>query len=366
MILPPGQTFFLPGPVAVHPDVLAAMQQPMVSHRTPEMSSRLAAMQPTLRMIFRTERPVLVATSSATGLMEAVVTSAVRRKMLCVTGGFFGERFARIAELCGREVVRVAGPPDAGLDPAVLIAALRAAPDVEAVSLVHSETGSGVLAPLAELAAAVRAHSDALVLADAVTSVGALPVETDAWGLDFVFTGSQKALGLPPGLAFGVASDRLLRRAAAVPARGWYFDLVNLHRMAEQDLFPQTPALPIVYALEFQLGRIAREGLEPRWRRHATMRSAVDAWAETQPDARIVAAPGARSCTVTALAMPDGVEAGALAREMAARSWTLTDGLPPFESRHLRIGHMGDMAPEHLIPMLDVLGDVLRGAHARR
>lgn len=355
----PGRVF-LPGPVAVDPEVLAAMLAPMASHRTPGMSARLAAMQPMLRALFRTDRPVLQVTASATGLMEASVQSAVRGPLLVVVGGLFGERWAMIAEQAGREVVRLPVPYERPVTPEELRAALRARPDVEAVALVHSETGTGVLAPLAELVATVRAESGALVLVDAVTSLGGSPVETAALDLDFCFTGSQKAMGLPPGLAFGVASDRLLSRARTFAARGFYLDLVTLHQCAERDVFPQTPALPIVHALEFQLRRLAVEGVEGRWRRHRLMRERIDRWS-AETGWPLVAIEGARSWTVSAIAMPPGRSSRHVVAAMAERGYVLVDGLPPYEERHLRIGHMGDLSVDDLEPMLGTLDEVLSG-----
>lgn len=351
---------FLPGPVAVHPDVMQAMLRPMESHRSAAMSARLAAMQPTLKAIFRTTRPVIVATASATGLKEMAMRSAVTETVLVPVGGLFAERFAVIAERCGKRVVRLPVPPETPVLPDALAAALLEHPEVDSVALVHSETGTGVLAPLQVLAGVVRTlRPEVMLIVDGVTSVGGSPVETDAWGLDLVLTGSQKALGLPPGLALAVASERCVARARTLPNRGWYLDLQTLQRAADGDTFPQTPALPLINALEFQLGRIAAEGIEARWARHAALCARMDAWADTT-GWPILAPRGARSWTVTAISLPLTLPAARVVDAMAARGFTITDGLPPASTACVRVGHMGDLQPDHLTDVLAALDAVLR------
>jgi len=356
----PFARFFLPGPIAVHPEVMRAMLRPMESHRSHAMSVRLRAMQPMLRRIFCTARPVIISTAAATGLKEMAMRCLVQERVLVVVGGLFGERFAAIAERCGKQVVKVSVPYDRPITPAELRAALLEHPDVDTVALVHSETGTGVLAPLEALAQVVRAVApEAMLVVDGVTSIGAMPVETDCWGLDFVLTGSQKGLGLPPGLSFAVASERAVARARSVPARGWYFDLVLSQRNAESDTFPQTPAMPLINALEVQLERIRIETVEQRWLRHASLRACVDAWSLANGWA-LMPALGHRTWTVSAVQLPASLPAARVVEAMAARGWTITDGLPPTTDRVVRIGHMGDVTRAHLVGVLDALDAVLR------
>ncbi|MDX2192248.1 MAG: aminotransferase class V-fold PLP-dependent enzyme [Gemmatimonadales bacterium] len=348
---------FLPGPVAVHPEVLAAMARPMISHRSPEMHHIMRRLQDRLRPLFRTTRPVLLGTCSATGYMELAARSA-GAKLLAVDGGYFGWRFGAVAESCGVEVVRLMVPPGEVVTPDLLQDALDAHfPD--AVSFVHSETATGALCDLGALARTVREHSDALVLVDAVTSVGGSAVETDAWGLDFVFTGSQKALGLPPGLALGVASERLVARARALPARGWYLDVVKHLEAAERHEPTQTPALPLVYALDHQLDRIARlGGVEGRWAHHRALQAVLYRWVNENPGWSFLAPSGARSMTVSALRPPRGLPTREVLRLMAARGYTLTGGLGELADAVVRVGHMGDITPVELSMMLSALAEL--------
>ena len=357
--------FFLPGPTEVHPDVVAAMDHPVMSHRSPAMEALLGGMQEPLKALFRTAEPVLLATSSATGFMEAAVRCGVRERVLVVDGGYFGDRFARVAMACGKEVVRVSVHPGETLEPEYLEPFLDG-PDVDAVTLVHSETSTGALAPLGELARVIRARSDALILVDAVTSLGASPVETDAWGVDFIFTGSQKALAVPPGIALAVASARMRERARQVAARGWYLDVL-LHDVASRRNQPtQTPAMPQFFALNRQLERIAEEGgIEARLRRHHEMLLAVERWQVDQPHVRFFAREGRRSWAVSALEVTGRIPATELAKSLRERGWTIGTGLDDMAPRLLRIGHMGDLDVTHVETMLAELSDVLARAEGR-
>jgi aspartate aminotransferase-like enzyme len=350
---------FLPGPVEVRREVLEAMLRPMLPPWSDEGAALLAGLQAPLRRLFRTERPVLLTASTSTGLCEAAIRNAVAGRLLVLSGGFFGERFARVAEGCGREVVQVQAPAGGTVEPEELARALDEAP-VDAVALVHSETSTGALCDLAALARVVRARSDALILVDAVTSVGALPVETDAWGLDFVFTGTQKALAAPPGLALGVASARFLERAARVSARGWYFDLLKYDQVARTSSPMQTPALSLLYALECQLARIEEAGgVEARWARHRKLFGIMEQWVAARAGVEFLAPEGQRSWSVSALTLPPGVSVPDTLRRMRQRGWLLTGGLDGLADRVVRVGHMGDVEAPALSAMLDELASVV-------
>ncbi len=361
--------FFLPGPTEVRAEVLEAQARPMVAHRGAGFQALMREVQEGLREVFRTRRPVFVSTSSATGLMEAAIRNSGVGWVLALVNGTFSERFAVIGEACGRAVDRIEVPPGEGHDPDAVRAALRER-RYEAVTVVHSETSTGALNRVAEIATAVREESDALVLVDSVSGVGGAELHTDAWGLDFVLTGSQKALALPPGLAFGVASDRLMERAAGTPGRGVYFDLLAHASDLETLQTPNTPALTLLYALQAQLPGIRAEGMEARWARHAGMARLMWRWVEetaraTGVELRVLAAEGFRSPTVTAVAVPSGVDPGTIVKAMAARGWVIGGGHGKVKNTTFRIGHMGDHTEEDLEGVLGELGEVVRSLPPR-
>ena len=337
--------FFLPGPTEVHPDVLAAMVRPMIPHRGTDMVQLLTGLETPLRELFRTSRRVVIGTCAATAFMEMAVRCGVRHRVLSLVGGAFGERFAAIAGACGLDVVRLDVNPGETVEPGMLRDALRRT-EVDAVTLVHSETSTGALAPLAELAAVVRQFDDVLLLVDAVTSLAGSPVETDALGLDFVFTGSQKALALPPGLALGVASERMLARARKLPGRGAYLDVVAYDEAFAARQPTNTPALTLFYALAAQCARITQQdGVAARWDRHDAMRRTVEDWVNGEGGRigfRYLPCPGRRSWTVSCLRMPDGMPARPLVQGLRADGWVIGSGYGPLKDSTIRIGHMGD------------------------
>jgi aspartate aminotransferase-like enzyme len=231
------------------------------------------------------------------------------------------------------------------------------------VTLAHSETSTGVLQDLEAIAGVVGGHEGVLLLVDSVTGVAATEVRTDDWGLDFVLTGSQKALALPPGLSFAVASPAMLDRSAQATHKGQYFDLVALVKSLENFQTPSTPAISLLYALEVQLERIGAEGIEQRWARHAAMREATVGWVErtraTGVDVDVYAPAGHRSPTVTCITLPEGFSGPNVVAAMRERGWVIGGGYARLKETTVRIGHMGDHQLDDLGRLLDDLGEVL-------
>ena len=354
--------FFLPGPTEVHPDVLASLTKPMIPHRGRSMTDLLSGMSGPLQELFRTEGRPVVGTCAATAFMEMAVRSGVRHRVLSLVSGAFGRRFAALAQACGRDVITLEVPLGGTVEPDMLHDALKRS-DVDAVTLVHSETSTGALAPLAELAEVVHQFDDVMLLVDAVTSLAGSPVETDAWKLDFVLTGSQKALALPPGLALAAHSERILERAKTVPERGGYLDLVAFADAAEVNQPTNTPAISLLYALDVQLKRIgAAGGVEARWERHREMRETVERWVDEPGQTLGVSYlpdRDRRSWTVSCLRVPDGKKGRDIQHALADRDWTIASGYGELKQSTIRIGHMGDHSIPELVELLAALGEVL-------
>lgn len=355
--------FFLPGPTEVRPEIAAAQLRPMIGHRGPQMEALLARIQPSLKDVFRTQRPVYIATSSATGMMEGAIRNGVRRRVLSLVNGAFSERFFHIALACGCDAEKLEVPMGEGHTPEMLERALRGQ-DFDAMTVVHSETSTGVLNPIADLARVAHAAGDVAVLVDSVTGIGGAPVETDAWALDVILTGSQKALALPPGLAFAVASPRVLERAAQNPGRGVYFDFLEFEKTTAKHQTPNTPAVSLLYALDAQLVRLREESVEQRWARHAAMARRTWQWVDElrgQGVPLAVLAPeGFRSPTVTCIRIPEAHSGPAVAASLEARGFTIAPGYGGLRDRTIRIGHMGDHTVEELDTLLDELTTVLQ------
>ena len=356
--------FFLPGPTEVLPEILAAQTRPMIGHRGKSMEQLIAQMAPGLQQIFRTTRPVYISSSSATGLMEAAVRNCGGRRVLSLVNGAFSERFFKIARANGCEATPLEVPLGQAHGPEMLADALKRG-RYEAVTVVHSETSTGALNPIQQLAAVAHAAGDVLLLVDSVTGVAGARVETDAWDLDFVLTGSQKALALPPGLALGVAQPRALERAKQQTNRGTYFDLVEFESYILKNQTPNTPALSLMYALAAQVHRITQETIEARWARHLAMAERTWSWAEELHGRGIavgVLAPaGYRSPTVTCLTVPPGRKGSEINEAMKTRGFTISAGYGSLKDSTIRIGHMGDHTVGELETLLAALEEVLVG-----
>ncbi len=354
--------FFLPGPTEVYPEVMEAQLRPMISHRGSAMTEILQELQAGLEVIFYTKRPVFISTSSATGLMEAAVRNGVRSKLLACVNGAFSKRFAEIASACGHQVDTYDVPWGAAHDPAELRARLQKG-GYDAVTMVHSETSTGVLNDIKALAAVVREFDDVLVLVDSVSGFGGAEVRPDDWGLDFLLTGSQKAFALPPGLAFGVASERMMKRSAEATRKGFYFDLVKFAEGHEKFSPHITPGLSTIYALQVQVKRMLAEGMPARWARHTKMAERTWTWVDEMKSKKaglsVLAPKGFRSPCVTTVAVATPDLAPTIVKGVAAKGWTIGGGYGKLKPSSFRVGHMGDHTLAELNDVLGVLAEVI-------
>ncbi len=349
---------FLPGPTGVHPEIMAAMQEPMFPHYGRRMGELLEEVQPSLRALFGTRRPVFAVTCSGTGLLEGAIRNAVRHRVLVITSGFFGEYFARIAEACGKDVIRVTVPLGRTVEPDQLEQLLDG-PQIDAVALVHSESSTGALAPLADLAAVVRKRPDVMLLVDGISSVGSMPIEMDRVGVDFMVTSSQKALAIPPGLAFGAVSERLEARARTIEDPGFYFGVTRWVQMAADHQVWETPALSVFMALVHQVRRVTAAGGWPaRWARHQALAARCHEWATRTAGVRLLAPEGRRSPTVSALTLTDR-DPYQVAEALAEQGYLVGRALQPIHGPLIRIGHMGDVETGHLDQLLAALEALL-------
>jgi predicted phosphoserine aminotransferase len=353
--------FFLPGPTEVRPEILQAMVGPMMGHRTPEMEALMDRIQPGLQHTFRTDRPVYIAPASGTGMMEMGIRNVARERVLSLVNGAFSERYARIAELCGRAVDRVKVDWGENHTAEMLDDAL-AGGDYDTVTICHSETSTGVLNPVAELTEVAHRHG-AMVCVDTVSSMAGAPFETDGWEVDFVASSGQKALALPPGLGFAVAREPVLERAAENGARGLYFDVLAFEKNLGKRQTPNTPAISLMYATAVQMAAILEEGIESRWARHRAMAERTYAWVDERRDdgleLGILAPDGYRSPTVTCVTVPEGIRATAICGALKARGWVVAPGYGAMKDDMFRIGHMGDHTLEELDALLDTITAIL-------
>ena len=350
---------FVPGPVDVDPEIMAAQTQPMLPHRSPEFEAIFRRAEAKARQIFATQSRVFISTSSGTGLQEAAVRNFAAQRLLSCTNGAFGNRWQAVALSNGKQVDTLAAPWGQPLTAEMVAEALQGQ-DYEIIILVHNETSTGVQNPVAEIAAAVQQISpETLICIDAVSSLSGVALESDTWGLDFVLTSSQKALALPPGLGLAMTSDRALARAAQVPNRGWYFDLVRMEDHRLKNSTPATPALSLIYALDAQLDRILAEGLAPRYARHAAMAARVQNWALEQGFG-LFAAEGYRSQTVTTVTNTRNLDLAALNAYLLWRDMRIAGGYGALKGKTFRIAHMGELTLDDIETLLEAIDTFLR------
>ncbi len=330
-----------PGPTPVPPQVLTALAEQVVHHRSPDFRVVYERCLTRLREVHRTENDVLLFTCSGTGAFESAIVNLCSpgEPVLAVSAGNFGERWAAMAQGFGCDVdhLRYAwGESPQAED----IAARLAERPSSLVFLVHSETSTGVVADLEPLAAAARA-AGALVVVDAVSSLGAVPLETDAWGLDVVVSGSQKALMTPPGLGTVSVSGAAYAKAAQSTLPRYYFDWERM-RVAQAKLDSAfTPAVSLVVALDVALGLLLEEGLERAFERHIRLGRACRAGLKAM-GLELTSPDDDSAAVVTAARMPAGIEAGALT--LALRDGfgiTIAGGQGEFAGKVFRIGHIG-------------------------
>jgi aspartate aminotransferase-like enzyme len=349
-----------PGPTPVPPEVLAAVAQPLIHHRTPAFASVLGEVQEGLRELFGTAQDVLVLAASGTGAMEGAVTNLLSPgdEVVVVNGGKFGERWTRICRAYGVAVHEVLVEWGRAVEPAAVAAALEAHPNARAVFVQASETSTCVLHPVPALAELTR-RRDTLLVVDGITAVGVLPLPMDRLGIDVLVTGSQKALMLPPGLAFVALSPRAWAAAERARLPRFYFDFARERAGVAERSTAWTPAISLIQGLRVALRMLRAEGWANVYARHARLARATRAGATALGLALL--APEAPSPAATAICVPAGIDGGALVRYLRERMQvTFAGGQDRLKGRIVRIAHLGWVGAFDIVVALGALEMALR------
>jgi aspartate aminotransferase-like enzyme len=351
----------IPGPTPLPGAVREAGSRQMVNHRGPEFKELLGRVTAGMKRGFRTDNDLLILTSSGTGGLESAIVNFLSpgESVLSVSIGVFGDRFAKIATRYGADVTKHSVEWGHAAEPEDVRAELRrlasAGKPATAVLLTHNETSTGVTNPLEALAAAVHAEApDALILVDGISGVGAVPFETDGWGLDVVVTGSQKSWMVPPGLAMVSVSARAWEAASRATMPRFYFDLAAHRDSAAKGETPWTPAVGVCFALDVALGMIDAEGYPAIFARHAACGAAIRAGLSAM-GFRLFADARHASNTVTSAHLPDGIEWSVLSREVRARGLVLAGGQGSLMGKIFRVGHLGAVNVDDILRSLEIL-----------
>lgn len=350
---------FVPGPVDVADEVLQAQAAPMLPHRSKEFETIYRRASEKAKQLFYTQHRVFLTASSGTGLQEAAIRNFVDKKVLSCVNGAFADRWYDVALANGKDVEKLSVEWDQPLLPDRVADTVKRG-GFEALTVVHNETSTGLENPVREIAEAVhKVAPETLILVDAVSSLGGARIEMDAWGLDMILTSSQKCLALPPGLALGSVSYRAMKRAEKIKNRGWYFDLVRMEKHRLKDSSPATPAMSLIFALDFQLDRILAEGLENRFARHSAMAKRVQDWAE-EHDLSMYAPEGFRSQTVTTIKNERGWDVSALNKFLLERGMRIANGYGALKNITFRIAHMGEIQMSDIEELLQAMEEFLK------
>ncbi|MGD0167615.1 MAG: alanine--glyoxylate aminotransferase family protein [Gaiellaceae bacterium] len=340
--MPEKRYMMTPGPTPVPPEVLLAMAEPIIHHRGADFRRAFVQCGERLKEVYKTRNDVIMFAASGTGGMDSAVSNinAPGDRVVVHSAGNFGERWAKIAATYGLEVTHIKEEWGATPDPAKLAAELEKAP-AKAVYLTHTETSTGVVADIEKLAAVAKEHG-ALVVVDAISSLGAIPLETDAWGLDVVVAGSQKALMLPPGLAAVSISDAA-RAANDEPGRcpSFFFNWPAALKALGNETTAFTPAVTLILGMNVALGMILDEGLECRYELHRKLGRACRAGIKAM-GLELFSPDDDRSAVVTVAKAPEGVDGQKIVSTMRDKyAVQIVGGQGILKGKIFRIGHIG-------------------------
>jgi len=352
---------FSPGPTMLPPEVLLKMAEPIMHHREPEFEKIYAEIREGLKDLFQTKNEVMIFTSSGTGAMEGAVSNLLsqRDKAIVVRGGKFGERWGEICKAYGIEFIPIDVEWGKAVDPKRIKELLESDPSIRAVYTQASETSTGVKHPIQAIADLVKKYEDKVIVVDAITGIGVFNIPTDAWGLDVVISGSQKALMLPPGLSFATLSDKAWKLAEKSTLPKYYFDFKKELKNTKKNQSSYTPAISLYVGLREALRMIRNEGLEAVFHRHeklaeATRRAVKALGLELY-------APDSPSDAVTAVKIPGGID-GEKLKDLFFEKFgiTVAEGQDRAKGKIIRIAHLGYYERLDMVMVISALEMLLK------
>jgi aspartate aminotransferase-like enzyme len=357
------ELLMIPGPTNVDPRVLCAMCRPPLSHTSSEFASIFKEALSNLKKVFMTEGEVFAVAGSGTLALEMAIANIVEPgdKVLNTVSGFFGQYFVEISKVYGAVSRVLEVPWGKPVKPEQVKEALME-DYYKAVTVTHVETSTGVANPIKEIGEVVKKHSDAFYIVDTVCSLGGMEVRVDEWGIDVCVSGSQKCLGVPPGLALIAISGKVLEflERRERPVGSWYGSFKNwLPVMRDPTKYFATPAVNMVYALNEALKIVVEEGLENRFRRHHVLAEAFRAAMEAL-NLKLVAERENAADTVSAIYYPENVEDNQFRNEMKKRGITVASTLGPLKGKGFRVGHMGNVNQNDIFATITAIEATLK------
>jgi aspartate aminotransferase-like enzyme len=347
---------FIPGPVDVSPDVAAKMAEPMIGHRGKEYTDLHKSCVERLKIVLSTNNNVFIGPMSSSGWMEAAVLNCVNKKALHVVNGAFSSRWHKMSVACGKKADALTIPWGSAAKPSDVQEKLKSG-EYDTLFVTHNETSTCVMTPL-EGFGKVAADSGVILCVDAVSSACGAKIETDKLGIDVLVTGTQKCFGVAPGLAMTSVSAKALERSKNTPNRGLYFDYQDYLKKAEKDQTPSTPPIPQIRALEYQLGKILKEGIDKRFERHAKMAAHTQAWARKEWS--LTAKEWCMSQTVTGVNNTKNADLSELGKKLGEKGYGFSNGYGDLKGKQFRVAHMADRTMDELKAYLDTIDSLTK------
>ncbi|QAT38840.1 alanine--glyoxylate aminotransferase family protein [Clostridium sp. JN-9] len=349
---------FIPGPVEVKQDVLEKMATPMIGHRSKEASALQRRISDKLRKVFYTKEEILLSTSSGSGLMEGAVRSCTAKRAAIFSVGAFGNRWYEMATHNNVPADLFESEWGKETTPKMVDDAL-ATGKYDLITITHNETSTGVMNPVEEISEVIRKYPEVVWCLDTVSSMAGTKIEVDKLGVDICITSTQKAIGLPPGMAICSMSQKAVERAKKVPYRGMYLDLLALYNYIQKKdyQYPSTPSLSHMFALDYQLDKILEEGLENRYNRHIEMANYVREWAREHFE--IFADERFLSNTLTTIKNVNNISVADLNKELGSRGFQISNGYGKLKEKTFRIAHMADCTLDEIKELLNNMDDIL-------
>lgn len=350
----------IPGPTPVPEEIRLSIAKPPISHRSQVFSDLFSEVTEGLRWLHQTQADVYILTASGTGAMEAGIVNVLSPgdRVLCGVNGKFGQRWADMADAFGLHCERIESPWGVPYATEDFQAKLESDPEktIKAIILTHCETSTGVLNDIQPIARLAQVHGEALVIVDGVTSVGAIPVLMDEWGLDIVVSGSQKAYMLPPGLGFVAVSQRALGACERSKLPKYYWSFLLAARDLSKGFTPFTPSINLIYGLQSALQKMQKEGLESLFHRHRVLAAALQSGIKALGLSLVATPESAASPSVTAVYYPEGIDGDHL-RHFLIKEFNIAiaDGQDAWKNKIFRIGHMGFVQKRDIITTLAAL-----------
>ena len=352
---------FSPGPTMLPPEVLLKMAEPIMHHREPDFEEIFAEIREGLKYLFQTKNEVLILTSSGTGAMEGAVSNILSTgdKAIVIRGGKFGERWGEICKAYGIQFIPIDVEWGKAADPGKVREILQSEPSVRAVYTQASETSTGVKHPVKEIAEIVKKHENVVTVVDAITGIGVFDIPMDLWGVDVLISGSQKALMLPPGLAFAALSDKAWKFAERSNLPKYYFNFKKELKSTKKNQSSYTPAISLFVGLRESLRMIQKEGLEGVFRRHEMLAAATRAAVKAL--GLDLYAPDSPSDALTAVKIPEGMD-GERLKDLFFEKFgiTVAEGQDRAKGKIIRIAHLGYYERLDMIMVISALEMLLK------